>query len=157
MANAFLEAWYGEDEVLWSSRINRVHHLFRTNRRFMRMVRWAEVVDHLIYLWPHTLLGGRLPWGPEPHLGLQGGLSGWGLDLALDRLDHLVGEVARWAGPTEVTNVAWRLMALHGTINFRCPECGHVGGPQHQLAQYGIIDICDTCWGVDWGNRGALY
>ena len=157
MANVYLESMQGEDEVLWSTRINRVHHLYQTNRRFMEMIMWAEVVDQIIYLWPYTLLQGRLPWGPEPHLGLQGGLSGWGLDLALDRLDFLVGEITRWAGPSELTNLAWRLMALHGTINYRCPECGHVGGPQHQLAQFGVIDICDTCWGVDWGNGGALY
>ena len=157
MANRHLEAMQGEEEVLWSTRIHTYHTLIQSNRRVMEMVMWSEVVDHIIYTWPYTLLLERLPWGPEPHLGLQGGLSGWGLDLALDRLNYLVAEVARWAGPTEWTNLAWRMMALHGTIHHRCPECGHVGGPQHQLAQYGVIDICETCWGVNWGSGGALY
>ena len=105
MANRYLEAMQGEEEVLWSTRIYTLHTLFQSNRRVMEVVMWSEVIDHLIYTWPYTLLE-KLPWGPEPHLGLQGGLSGWGLDLALDRLDYLVAEVARLAGTTEWTNIA---------------------------------------------------
>ena len=155
-ANQYLEAMLGEEEVDWSMTICTLHTIFQSNPRVMGPAMWSEVIDQIVYTWPYTLWE-RLPWGPEQHLGLQGGLSGWGLDLALDRLDYLVAEVTRLAGRMEWTDLAWRVMAQLGTIHHRCPECGHMGGPQHQMALYGVIDICDTCWGVNWGSGGALY
>ena len=108
-ANQYLEAMLGEEEVDWSMRICTLHSLFQTNPRVMGPAMWSEVIDHIVYTWPYTLWV-RLPWGPEPHLGLQGGLSGWGLDLALDRLDFLVAEVTRLAGRTDWTDMACTLL-----------------------------------------------
>ena len=68
-----------------------------------------------------------------------------------------MAEAVRMAHRTPWTDLAWRTMARLGTLNHRCPDCGHSGGPQHQLALFGIIEVCNTCEGVNWGSGGALY
>ena len=70
----------GESEVEGSRRIEILWTVFQTNPGVMGPEVWSEEIDHTIYTWPQSLWD-RLPWGPEPHFGLLGGLSGWGFEL----------------------------------------------------------------------------
>ena len=145
----------GETEVGWSRQIDILWFTLQTDPEIMEPEVWSGVIDHLVATWPQSLWQ-RLPWGSEPQFEHLGGISCWGFELALDRLDYLLAETVGMAHRTPWTDLAWRTMARLGTLHHRCPDCGHCG-PQHQMELFGIIKVCNTSEGVDWGSGGALY
>ena len=96
----------------------------------------------------------RLPWGPMPHYGALGGVSGFQMEATLDLLDHVVAETVHMTGRTYWTDLAWQRIARLRIVQRKCPDCGQAGA-QGQMALYGAIYACDLCEGVQWGS--AVY
>ena len=139
-------------EAAWAYNVARLWH----DRRRRTLDDWctALITDHLVMTWPRSLLQ-KLPWGPEPHFGPLGGLSGFDMEAALDQLDCVVADTVGRTGRTFWTDLAWRTIARLGTVQRRCPDCLQ-RGPQGQMVLYGAIYACDLCQGVRWGGS-ALY
>ena len=142
----------GHLEVLW------VTHAEAMCRAFASRANWnphtlATLLDVCVRTWPLTLTQ-RLAWGPMPHYGVLGGVSGHRMEASLDSLDHVVADTVRRTGRTVWTDLAWRRVARLGTVQRRCPDCGQAG-PEGQMAAFGAIFACELCEGVTWG--GAVY
>ena len=139
-------------ESAWAYNVGRLWHSSRRGD----MDHWASalITDHLVMTWPRSLLQ-KLPWGPEPHFGPLGGLSGFDMEAALDQLDCVVADTVCRTGRTFWTDLAWRTIARLGTVQRRCPDCLQCG-PQGQMLHFGAIYACDLCQGVKWG-ASALY
>ena len=141
-------------ETTWASNVARMWHTLHTQGEDVDHWACALLTDHLVMTWPHSLLQ-KLPWGPEPHFGPLGGLSGFDLEAALDQLDSVVAGTVLRTGRTPWTDLAWRTVARLGTVQRRCPDCLQCG-PQGQMVRYGAIYACGLCQGVSWG-ASALY
>ena len=143
----------GRREVRWSICVGRMWTNHRYHQRDMDPLVFCLLLDQLVWTWPRTLTQ-RLPWGPMPHFGALGGISGFRFEATLDQLDYIVAETVCRTGRTPWTDLAWRMIALLGMVQRRCPDCGQ-SGPQGQMALFGAIYACDLCQGVNWGS-GAL-
>mgnify|MGYP007123553554 CR=1 FL=1 len=137
----------GQVEEQW------VGHLEQMCRAYHRRGDWNPnildtLLDMLISTWPPTLTQ-RLTWGPMPHYGALGGVSGFRMEAALDQLDYVVAETVQRTGRTIWTDLAWQRIARLGIVQRKCPDCGQ-SGPQGQMAYYGAIYACGLCEGVTW-------
>ena len=119
----------------------------------MNMDMFAPLVDLFVSAWPESLTK-RLHWGPIPHYGALGGISGFRFEAALDLLDYVVAETVQRTGRTAWTDLAWQRIARLGIVQRICPDCGQ-SGPQGQMALFGAIYACGLCEGVNWGS--AVY
>ena len=116
-------------------------------------IQFTNVVELFIWTWPESLIQ-RLAWGPMPHYGALGGVSGFQFEATLDLLDYVVAETVHRTGRTYWTDLAWQRIARLGIVQRKCPDCGQAGA-QGQMALYGAIYACDLCQGVQWGS--AVY
>ena len=94
----------GQVEEQW------VGHLENMCREYHRRGDWnptilGTLLDMLIATWPPTLTQ-RLTWGPMPHYGVLGGVSGFRMEAALDSLDYVVAATVQRTGRTIWTDLA---------------------------------------------------
>ena len=82
---------------------------------------FANVVELFIWTWPETLIQ-KLAWGPTPHYGALGGVSGFQFEATLDLLDTVVAETVRRTGRTYWTDLAWQRIARLGIVQRKCPD-----------------------------------
>ena len=133
------EAWADDVEAMYRAYPARAH--------------WAGfalaiVFEDCVRNWPVSLLQ-RLEWGDMPHFGALGGVSHWRFEALLEHLDYVMAQTVRRTGRTVWTDLAWRRIAMLGTVQRSCPDCEQFG-PGGQMAQFGAIFACDLCQGVSW-------
>ena len=138
----------GRHEEQWATWVEQMCHAHRYRHNWNPLV-FATLLDMLVSTWPVTLTQ-RLHWGPMPHYGALGGVSGFRFEAALDQLDYVVAETVQRTGRTVWTDLAWQRIARLGIVQRKCPDCGQ-SGPQGQMAHYGAIYACGLCEGVIWG------
>ena len=142
----------GRREVQWQEWLEEIasylHH-----PELLDINQFTNLVELFIWAWPESLIQ-RLAWGPMPHYGALGGVSGFQFEATLDLLDYVVAETVHRTGRTYWTDLAWQRIARLGIVQRKCPDCGQAGA-QGQMALYGAIYACDLCQGVQWGS--AVY
>ena len=139
----------GRKEVQWKEWLEEIasylHH-----PKLLDVNQFTNVVELFMRTWAESLIQ-KLTWGPMPHYGALGGVSGFQFEATLDLLDTVVAETVRRTGRTYWTDLAWQRIARLGIVQRKCPDCGQAGA-QGQMALYGAIYACGLCEGVQWGS-----
>ena len=131
-------------EQVWADGLNQLEAYLHLHD--IDPAAWRQWLELWVWAWPPTLIL-KLPWGPMPHYGALGGLSGFQMDRVLDTLDRVLVKALGLSIRSAATDLAWRRIARLGVCERNCPEC-NMPGPSAQLHLYGAIPACVTCAGV---------